>query len=266
MNRRRLLFLAVVVVIVAVIAVSGLLAGGDRSARSSPSASNLAPGDRGFRAVPPVTVPAPRTSLERRFNSALASGLAASGQIQTAEAAPVPAPGFSPGWPPLAPLNNEYRWAEAFTGRLLDIDFADQTRAGLGRWLMAVEAPELLPGVPWSVANKILYLSVLDPGPVGGGTTPMPGVNRWATYAREGERWRVSDLSVITDPLFSHWVAEGWQPADARFSALDVTGTLTATGPHGQSATRFRFELYVGSAHWQHGYGSVLLTNWKTGS
>lgn len=262
MNRRRLLLLAALAAVIAIVAGTALLNRGKPPDQGVPTATPPARQGR-FRAVPPATVRLPDTAVERRVNAGIAAGLAASGQVKTMAAAQVPAPGYIGGWTPLAVSNNQDQWAREFTAGLLDIDFAHQTRTGLGRWLMAVEAPELVPGIPVPVANKTLYLSLLDRAAAGGGSTPIPSAAGWATDAAAGVRWHVSDLSVTTDPTYSRLIAQGWQPPDVRFSMLDITGALATTTRNSQSETKFRFELYVGSAHWQHGYGSVVLTNWR---
>lgn len=213
--------------------------------------------------VPPLTDLPTETAVQQQYDAALASGLASSSSIQLAEAAQVPGPGFSATWPALPVANTPEQWAQEFAQRLLTIDFAHQSRTGLGAWLSAEEAPELLAGVPSSIADKVLYLSLFDTAAMGSGTSPIPDLSAWQAYAQTGARWSVSDLLVQTDPEFSQIVASGWQPIDQRFAVEDVSGVLTITQGESSTSKHFAMAVYVGSAHWHQGYGSVLVNAWK---
>jgi hypothetical protein len=157
-------------------------------------------------------------------------------------------------------------WVHQFVTRLLDINFQQQPRAALGAWLSAQEAPELLPGVPAAVQDKLLYLSLLDPAAVGGGATPIPDAGTWAANARAGISWEVSGLLVEPDRQWTQIVAAGWQPRDERFGVEDVSGQLTVkSSGHASFSRRFSMAVYTGSAHWHPGYGTVLVDNWMEG-
>lgn len=216
-----------------------------------------------WKSVPPLTDVPPDTPVQQQYDTALTSGLAASSSVQAAEAAQVPPPGFSTAWPALPVADTPERWAGQFTRAMLDIDFARQSRTGLGSWLSAEEAPELLAGVPGSVADKVLYLSLFDTTALGGSSSPIPDASSWQAAARADERWTVSDLVVQADPQFSQIVANGWQPVDERFTVEDVTGNLTTTRGTSNTTKRFSMAVYIGSAHWHDGYGTVLVGDWK---
>lgn len=216
-----------------------------------------------WTAVPPLTDVPAQTPVQQQYDAALASGLAASSSVQAAELAQVPPPGFTAGWPPLPVANTPEQWVTQFTQELLNIDFAHQTRAGLGQWLSAEEAPELLAGVPASIADKVLYLSLFDTAAVGGASSPIPDVSSWAAAAGAGERWSVSNVVIQADAQFSQIVANGWEPIDQRFAVEDVTGLLTIHQGQESTTKHFSMAVYVGSAHWHNGYGTVLVNNWK---
>jgi hypothetical protein len=205
------------------------------------------------------------TPVQQQYDAALASGLAASSSLQAAQAAQVPGPGFSSAWPALQVANTPAQWTSTFTSELLDIDFPRQTRAGLGAWLSAEEAPELLPGVPSGTAGKVLYLSLLEGAAVGEAASPIPDTVTWQANATVGAHWRVSDVLIQADPQFAQIVASGWQPIDQRFAVEDVTGALTISRARTAATTteRFSMAVYVGSAHWHQGYGTVLVNDWK---
>lgn len=232
-----------------------------RPARTGPTAPAATAG--AFLAVPPLTANVPDTPAQQSTDRQLASGLAASGTVQEAEAATVPAPGYVGGWRPLPVIDSPDAWAVRFVSALLDIRFATQTRAGLGRWLSAESAPELLPGVPPSVQDKLTYLSLFDSRAVGGGPSPVPSPDGWRRAASSGTVWHAADLLVQPDPAWARLVATGWQPVDERFAAEDVSGLLVVTAGGHRTDHHFSLELYVGSAHWHPGYGSVVVTAWK---
>jgi hypothetical protein len=109
----------------------------------------------------------------------------------------------------------------------------------------------------------VLYLSLFETAATGGTASPVPDPVTWAADARAGVRWSVSNLVVQADPQFSQIVASGWEPVDQRFAVEDVTGLLPVA--HGSTRTRTNFSMtvYVGSAHWHDGYGTVLVNDWK---
>ena len=213
--------------------------------------------------VPPLTDLPTETAVQQQYDSALASGLASSSTIQIAEEAKVPGPGFSVAWPAMPVANTPGQWVQQFAQRLLSIDFAHQSRAGLGAWLSAEEAPELLAGVPSTIADKVLYLSLFDTAAMGSGNSPVPDANTWQANAQSRVRWSVSDLLVQADPQCSQLVASGWQSIDQRFAVEDVSGVLTVTQGQSNTNKHFSMAVYVGSAHWHQGYGTVLVNDWK---
>ena len=270
-SRRHLLAAASAIAAVVLIIV-GVLASGSRSSNQrtrravgTPSTTTAArpAGPGGWQPVPPATDVPAQTAVQQEYDSALASGIGSSPSLVTARIARTPPPGFSTGWPALAVASTPQQWTDEFTKQLLGIDFAHQSRAGLARWLTAEEAPELLPGVPASVADKVLYLSLFDTASFGGSTSPVPSAAAWAADASAGTTWAVSDLTVQPDPRFSQMVAAGWEPVDQRFAVEDVSGLLDVTQGGSRSARRFSMVVYVGSAHWHPGYGTVLVDDWK---
>ncbi len=196
---------------------------------------------------------------DQAFNDNLGSlpGMAAAQALQVAE------PAVAGGWPPLAVQVTPERWAEAFVAGLLNVDYAHQSRAALAGWLQAQEAPELLPGVPASVADKVLSISVLDPALFGGQPTPLPIGAGWAAAARTGVRQRVSGILVQLDPGWAQMTAAGWQPTDVRMTEEDVSGSLTVYEARGARTHRFSVQIIVGSARWHDGYGTVAVSGWQ---
>jgi len=217
---------------------------------------------KGFAPVAPLRTQPAQTPVQEQYDAALTSGLQSSSSMKAALTAPVPEPAFSADRPALAAANTPEGWVQEFTEALLDIDFAHQSRADLGAWVAAESAPELLPGVPPAVQDKVLYLSLFESG-VFGNTSPIPDQQTWDANARSDTRWSVSDLTVQTDPRYSQIVASGWQPPDERFVVEDATGILNITAGGATTQQRFSMAVYAGSAHWHEGYGTVLVDNWK---
>jgi hypothetical protein len=175
----------------------------------------------------------------------------------------VPSPAIQGGWPVLQAAATPEEWASQFTAALLDVDYAHQSRSALGSWLQAQEAPELIPGIPVSVADKVLYISLLDPEIFGGQPSPISSENEWAADAASATTQSVSDLMVDADPSWAQIVGAGWQPADVRMSELDVSGLVTVRGGASTSTRDFSLRLIVGSSRWHDGYGTVAVGGWK---
>jgi hypothetical protein len=225
--------------------------------------AHLSPkGSAGITPTPPLTDAPTETPVQEQYDAALASGLGSSPSVEIAEQARAPDPAFSSSWPPLAMANSPEQWASEFTAGLLDIDFTHQSRPGLGAWLSAEAAPELLPGIPQQIQNKLLYLSLFDASALGN-ASPIPDQSTWDRDARAGVRWSVSDMFVQPDPTFSQIVATGWEPVDERFAAEDLSGVLTVTAGRSNMRRDFSMTVYVGSALWHPGYGTVVVDVWK---
>ncbi|HET9444515.1 MAG TPA: hypothetical protein VFO65_14395 [Acidimicrobiales bacterium] len=233
-------------------------AGGGRAAE--PSAADP---DGQLRPRPATTVPAPTTPVQQRYDLAFAAGLGGLPGMAAAAELEVPAPAIAGGWPDLAVDATPEGWAEKFVHGLLDIDFAHRDRAALGAWLQAHQSPELLPGVPPAVADKVLYISVLRSDLFGGQATPVPAPAEWEGNAAAGVRQWVSDVVARPNPDWARMVAEGWQPSDPRMTTLDVSGLLTVRRPEAATTRAFSLQLVVGSARWRDGYGTVAVSDWE---
>jgi hypothetical protein len=234
-------------------------------AHRHPTSSLPAPAGQ-WKPVPPATTVPPQTPVQLQYDSAFESGLAPTMAGAEAAAQHLPAPSYSGGWQALPESPQPGQWVTSFTNTLLGIDFAGQTRVGLGHWLVANEAPEMVPGVVPSVQNAVLYLSVFDPSAAGGTTSPVPSAVQWQADAAAGVTWSASQLLVEMDPQWSQIIASGWEPTDTRLAEYDVSGVLTVTQP-GQPPVPHHFSMqgYVGSAHWHQGYGTVAVSSWSEG-
>jgi hypothetical protein len=211
----------------------------------------------------PSTVVPPGTPIQEQYDQALSQGLGALSGMDAATALPVPAPAITAGWPRLAVSVTPESWASAFVTALLNVNYAHQSRAGLAAWLQAQEAPELVPGVPPAVADKALYISLLDPGLFGGQPTPIASPEQWAADARTEVTQSVRGLMVQPDPGWAQATAAGWQPGDVRMTEEDVSGVLDLRRGGPVSSQRFTLQILVGSARWHDGYGTVAVTGWQ---
>jgi hypothetical protein len=211
----------------------------------------------------PATVAPGASAAQAEYDQTFSESLGSLPGMTSAEGLAVPAPAVSGGWPRLPVEVTPERWAAAFVAGLLDVDYARQSRPALGAWLQAQEAPELLPGVPGSVADKVLYVSLLDPGPFGGQPTPVGPAAQWTAAATEGARQAVSDLMVQPDSSWAQMMAAGWQPADVRMTEEDVSGLVTVHRGARVVTHRFGLKVIVGSARWHDGYGTVAVSGWQ---
>jgi hypothetical protein len=212
--------------------------------------------------TPAIVVPA-GTPVQQEYDQAFTQYLGGEAGMATATALAVPRPAVAGGWPALPAANTPEEWARRFVPGLLDIQYAGVSRSAFGGWLGAEEAPESLPGVPAGVADKVLYISLLDPSLFGGQPTPIAGSEQWQALARARASQSVGGLLVQTDPTWAQVVATGWQPADARMTELDVSGVVTIRQAASIRSHRFSLQMIVGSARWHDGYGTVAVSGWE---
>jgi hypothetical protein len=211
----------------------------------------------------PVTVVPSGTPVQEQYDQTFEQSVGEQAGLSVAEHLVVPAPSITSGWPRLANAESAEDWARLFITGLLDIDYVHQSRPTLGTWLQAQEAPMLLPGLPASVADKVLYLSLLDPQVLADQASPIPTQAAWKADAQAGLNQSISDLLVQPDPAWTQLTASGWQPTDVRMAGVDVSGLLTVR--HGRTVTvrHFTLEVFVGSARWHDGYGAESVTGWE---
>ena len=116
--------------------------------------------------TPTPTTPSPLTAVQKEIDGQLAQAETPA-SITAAEETTIPAPAVSTAYPPIpvADRSDPTAFAIAFATELLDTSYPTQSRAELLAWAEYEEAPNTLPGVPASVADKALVLSLADPGP-----------------------------------------------------------------------------------------------------
>jgi len=210
--------------------------------------------------APTTTVPAD-SPVQQQYDQGFVQGFrSAANRAEFARVASqrLPGPAISGGWPHLQPAYTPESWTREFVTALLDIDFAHQSRVGLAGWLVAEEAPDLLPGIPTDAQLGWLPATLLDPQPSFGSRSPIPSDAQWDAYAHAGVRWSVGDLHVQLDPQWQAMVAAGWQPVDEYASVEDVAGVLTITDGSTTATRNFGLDVQLGSARWHPGYGTVL--------
>lgn len=255
--------------------IAALVTGGRHAAASSsqttvttptsPTTSTAAPQVSGWHAVPPATTDPQSTPVQQQYDKGFESGFSSpnnEAMMAKAESMSIPAPSIGGGWPALAVANTPEGWSTQFVEGLLDINFAHQSRSALGPWLVAQEAPDLMPGIPTAFQELSLYTTVYLPS-ITGQASPVPSPSQWQSDATSGVRWSVSDLETQLDPQWQKLIDGGWQPQDLRAAVEDVSGVLTIHTGKTSTTRHFSLVLQVGSSHWHDGYGSVLLSDWK---
>lgn len=217
-----------------------------------------------WRPVSPTTTLPPATPIQQRYDRAFKKGFsspASRAQLAQMAALQLPRPAVADHWPALAPTSVASAWSRHFTAGLLDIDFARQSRSALGRWLVAEEAPDLMPGVPAAARLGALYTTVLYPA-IASEPSPVPSAPQWRTDATANVRWSVSGLRAQPDGQWQDMLAAGWRPTDLYAAVEDVSGALTVTSGSDQTTRGFSLVLQLGSARWHAGYGTVLVSGW----
>jgi len=185
--------------------------------------------------------------------------------IAAAEALTVPVASDSSAYPavPASARENAATYAASFTAELLDRNYRSQSRAKLLAWAQGEEAPNTLPGVPASIANKALYASLADPGIAGGsGGSPVPSPALWATEASSGTTQRVSDVLVAVDPSWTQLIGKGWERRDPLMTMMDVTGTLVVSTGATTTAEAVSMDLALGSCERAPGLGAIAVQDW----
>ena len=169
----------------------------------------------GWHPVSPTTVVLPATPVQQRYDQGFREGFSSAAnraQMARVAALQLPPPAVAGHWPALVPTSTPSAWSREFTAGLLDIDFASQSRAELGNWLVAEEAPDLMPGIPVPDQLRTLYASVLEPA-IDGQPSPVPSAAEWGAEAAAGVRWSVSALLAQPDPQWQDMIAAGWRPS-----------------------------------------------------
>jgi hypothetical protein len=228
-----------------------------------PSASSSLPS--GWQPVAPATTVPSDSPVQQQYDQGFEQGFSSASnraQLVEIETLSLPAPAVTGGWPALAPAYTPEGWTRQFVAGLLDVDFARQSRSGLGAWLVAEEAPDLMPGIPVGAQLGSLYATVMDPAIIGQ-PSPLPPAGIWQGNAAAGVRWSVSNLEVQLDPGWQSIIAAGWQPVDLYTSVEDVSGTLTVVDGSSTVQRSFSLAVQLGSAHWHPGYGTALVSGWK---
>lgn len=272
--RRRRLASAVVAVLGLLLVTGGVLAalstspthraGGAIRTMGPPAEATRSepPTPAGWQVVAPTTTIPADTPVQQHYDQGFAQGFASAvnrASLAAVEVLHTPAPAVGGGWPALATSASPERWTAAFVTALLTVDFAIQHRSALGAWLVAESGVDLMPGIPPSAGDHMLYASVLEPADLPGDRSPIPSAAQWRANAAAGVRWSVRGIQVTPDPSYEQMVTAGWQPADLYEAVEDVTGQLVVT--QGTSTTTRALSLVVqlGSARYHHDFGTTLV-------
>jgi hypothetical protein len=229
--------------------------------RARPSSTTQGPPARAYT---PSTVEPAQTAMQRSIDGQLARAESSS-SIAAAAVLSVPAGEDSAAYPAVsaAVRQSPTAYASSFAAELLDRNYRGQSRAELLAWAQGEEAPNMLPGVPSSIANKALYASLADPGIGGGnGASPVPSPAVWAAEARTATTQRVTDLLVSVDPSWTEIIDRGWEPRDPLMTIMDVTGTLIVGTGKATARLSVSMVLTLGSCDRAPGLGAMAVQDW----
>jgi hypothetical protein len=194
------------------------------------------------------------------------NAIAAQWPVAALETEKPPAPAYATPLPaiPTSETADAVDYSIAFATELIDLDYRDETRIQLAEWAQAEAAGAMMPGIPTSAADNVLYATLFDPQ-VGGGPSPIPSAHQWAANATAHVAQHATGVFASEDPGWEQLVAEGFASVDPLMAVYDVTGTLTITQPGKNFTVHFRLALGVGSALHHPGYGASSI-GWKARS
>jgi hypothetical protein len=269
---RRLLIAAAAAVVALVAVIVPLASAGSRHGRAT---TTDGPHQAGRPAPATTTTVVPNLAYHPTYVSiapqSRSATMAAQWPVAALETEKPPAPAYSTHLPaiPTSETADAVDYSVAFATELLDIDYQAETRRELAEWAQAEAAGAIMPGIPISAADNVLYATLFDPK-VSGGPSPIPSARQWAADATAHVAQHTTGVFASEDPGWEQLVAEGFQSADPLMAVYDVTGTLTITQP-GKTSTahlttlHFRLALGLGSALHHPGYGASSI-GWKTSS
>jgi hypothetical protein len=260
--------LAGILVVAGAVAALGGHRGGSGSGQTSPRQPSAAASrpDSSRPAVArdgPLRVSPADSQTQQQTDSELARSESAA-SIAQANRETMPAAATSAAYPaiPASAESDPTAFALAFASELLDVDSAVQSRAGLLEWAEFEEAPDTLPGVPASIADKSLVGSLAYSGVAGSEPSPVPAAAGWPK-PDSGTVQQVSGLAAVVAPDWTQLVSAGWEPVDPLMTIMVVTGTITVTTDGRPGPPRsFSLALSVGGARHYPGYGAVAVSAW----
>jgi hypothetical protein len=267
---------AVIAAAFAFLVVKGVSSGGSSSAKSQPAAhvttttsssSSSTVASSGVTAPNPNYHPiyqnVPQTPALQAIETKL-GGL----PPQAAAAAEVvtpPSPAWSTAYPAVSAnvVSDATGYAVAFAQKLLDRNYARESRGALLAWTQAEAAAELLPGIPDAVAPKGLYISLADPALADLTASPVPPARQWSDNAAAGVRQTAYSVVASPDAEWSQLVSEGFQSKDPLMTMYDVTGLLSTTTHSRTTKQHFTLILGLGSALHHKGFGAFSVAQWE---
>lgn len=165
---------------------------------------------------------------------------------------------------PAAATSQPLLFAQAFTTRLLSIDFRAQTRTELLSWAQYQSAPMFDDGSGFSAADraKLLALSLTDPTTTNSGSPVVPTESQWQSLAAQSARWTATNVTANPDPQWEAALASGYQSPDQLTTWVDVSATVTAQVHLGSAVATHRsavsFRLLLGTSP-RGRYGAVAV-------
>ena len=185
-------------------------------------------------------------------------------QTALAEAVTPASPAWTHAYPavPADDRHSEQGYTVAFLQELLDRRYSHQTRQELASWVSAETAEEMLPGIPRSAGDKVLFAELITPGAIHERPGAVPGAAQWAELTRGGVTQRAYGIFVHPDAQWQTLKSDGLTTPDPLLDTEDATGTLEVTRRGHTTQQHFSIQLIVGSALHHPGYGVAGIDQW----
>ena len=210
----------------------------------------------------------PASAAASKVPPPAASPTAPADDVASWNAIPPVTPAVSANYPAVAASarRDPDAYARAFATELFTRDYRHSTLAQLIGWVQYEDSPLQSPNYPRADWTKVLVDSLTDLTWDQALETPIPAQGEWLALRSEQAWQTVTDLKVVTDPVWEQQIAGGYQPPDALATVRDVSFTVvqrtTVSGHVRVARFAVSLALQLGTSTHGGGYGTAVTNNY----